>query len=67
MTMTGHPLEKIKKDMSRAVWKSFLGDDVAALARLMAWRSTRRFRTNAPRSFDFHTARDMSFLIFSIG
>ena len=34
--MTGHPLEKIKKDMSRAVWKStsesFLGDDVAALA-----------------------------------
>ena len=29
MTMTGHPLEKIKKDMSRAVWKSFLGDDRA--------------------------------------
>ena len=22
VTMTGHPLEKIKKDMSRAVWKS---------------------------------------------
>ena len=31
--MTGHPLEKIKKDMSRAVWKSFLGDAVAALTR----------------------------------
>ena len=29
VTMTGHPLEKIKKDMSRAVWKSFLGDDRA--------------------------------------
>ena len=27
--MTGHPIEKIKKDMSRAVWKSFLGDDRA--------------------------------------
>ena len=27
--MTGHPLEKIKKDMSRAVRKSFLGDDRA--------------------------------------
>ena len=47
MQMTGHPLEKIKKDMSRAVWKSFLGDDAAALAHSMAWR-TRRFRTNAP-------------------
>ena len=23
MTMTGHPLEKIKKDMSRAVWNHF--------------------------------------------
>ena len=51
--------------------KSFLGDDAAVLApssgeepasprhradvASMAWRTTRRFRTNAPLNFDFHT------------
>ena len=53
--------------------KSLLGDDAAVLApssgeepasprhragvASMAWRSTRRFRTNAPYDFDFHTGR----------
>ena len=54
--------------------KSFLGNDAAVLARSsgeelasprhragvasMAWRSTRRFRTNAPLNFDFpHRSR----------
>ena len=69
MTMTGHPLEKIKKDMSRAVWKSFLGDDVAALApssgedragvASMAWRSTLDFYTG-PGIFIFRRTRPSS-------
>ena len=48
VTMTGHPLEKIKKDMSRAVWKSFLGDDAAALAS-RRWRGGRRGDSGRPR------------------
>ena len=34
----------------------------------MAWRSTRRFRTNAPQNFDFHTGLDChdNFLFFEV-
>ncbi len=57
--MTGHPLEKIKKDMSRAVWKStsesFLGHDLAPSSgeeppapRHRAGVASMAWRTNAP-------------------
>jgi len=48
--MTGHPLEKIKKDMSRAVWKStsVSGGEEPASPRYRAGVASMAWRTNAP-------------------
>jgi len=45
--MTGHPLEKIKKDMSRAVWKS-TSESRSASPRRRTGVASMAWRANAP-------------------
>ena len=56
MTMTGHPLEKIKKDMSRAVWKSnseSRSDGVEVDAAIQDERAAKLISTQVPGFLSF--------------